>query len=51
MADYKKMYHTLFNKLTDVIEELQEVQQKTEEMFIESEEQIADLNIAQKKAL
>ena len=30
--DYKKMYYTLFNKLTDIIYELQIVQRKTEEM-------------------
>ncbi|MEG1384987.1 MAG: hypothetical protein RSD08_06770 [Oscillospiraceae bacterium] len=40
MADYKKMYHTLFNKITDIIDELQVVQQQTEEMFIAQEEQI-----------
>ncbi len=32
MDDYKKMYYTLFNKLTDIIYELQIVQRKTEEM-------------------
>ncbi len=44
MADYKKMYYTLFNKITDVIAELQGVQQQTEEMFISQEEQIIKLN-------
>jgi len=38
MPDYKKMYTTLFNKITDVIEQLQEVQRETEEMYIESPE-------------
>lgn len=32
MDDYKKMYYTLFNKLTDIIYELQMVQRQAEEM-------------------
>jgi len=32
MDDYKKMYYTLFNKITDIIYELQMVQRKTEAM-------------------
>lgn len=36
MADYKKMYGVLFNKITNVIEELQQVQSETEEMYIQS---------------
>lgn len=38
LADYKKMYTTLFNKITDVIEELQEVQKETEDLYIDSPE-------------
>jgi hypothetical protein len=38
MADYKQMYAKLFNKVTDVIEELQEVQRQAENMYIESYE-------------
>ena len=34
MADYKTMYFELFNKITDVIEELKSVQQRTEEIYI-----------------
>ncbi len=34
MADYKSMYFELFNKICDIIEELEEVQRKTEEMYI-----------------
>ncbi|MFI3312243.1 MAG: hypothetical protein R3Y62_00010 [Eubacteriales bacterium] len=34
MPDYQKMYTTLFNQITSVIEELQEIQQKTEEMYV-----------------
>lgn len=37
MPDYQKMYTTLFNKITDLIEELQKVQQLTEEMYMEDE--------------
>ena len=40
MADYKKMHFSLFNKITDVIEELQEIQQKTEEIFIGTDESL-----------
>lgn len=32
------MYNKLFNKITDVIYELQEIQQLTEEMYISSDE-------------
>ncbi len=38
MADYKKMYFRLFNKITDIIEELQTIQQETEEIYIETAE-------------
>ena len=38
MADYKKMYFTLFNKISDVMEELKEVQQITEEIYIKTYE-------------
>lgn len=34
MADYKSMYFQLFNKITDIVEELKEVQKKTEEMYM-----------------
>ena len=36
MPDYEQMYYKLFNKITDVIEELKEVQANTEEIYIES---------------
>lgn len=36
MPDYQKMYHTLFNEITDIIEQLQSVQIKTEELYINS---------------
>jgi hypothetical protein len=38
MTDYKEMYFLLFNKITDTIESLQEIQQQAEEMYIEQEE-------------
>lgn len=36
--DYKTMYLTLFNKVTEVIEELKKVQAQTEEMYINAQE-------------
>ena len=38
MNEYEEMYKTLFNKITDVIEELKEVQKQTEEMYINAED-------------
>lgn len=37
MSDYEKMYSVLFNKITDIVEELKEVQQLTEEMFMKQD--------------
>ena len=34
MQDYKDMYYLLFNKITDITNELQEVQRLAEEIFI-----------------
>lgn len=34
MPDYKKLYYELFNKVTDVIEELKQIQCKMEEMYV-----------------
>ena len=42
MPDYKRLYKKVFNKVTDVIEELQQLQLDTEELYIkmcEEEEQ------------
>ena len=36
MEDYKKMYYELFNKVTDVIENLKQIQTEAEETFIAS---------------
>ncbi len=48
MDDYKEMYYTLFNKMTDIINEIKEVQQKTEEMFI-SQNHNPDLKLVIRK--
>ena len=40
MPDYKEMYFTLFREVTKVIEQLQEIQQKTEEMYMAEEEKL-----------
>lgn len=34
MTDYKSLYFELFNKLTDVIEELKDIQVKMEEKYL-----------------
>ncbi len=36
--EYKKMYYTLFNKISNIVKELEEAQKETEEMFISIEE-------------
>ena len=38
MADYRKMYDSLFNDVTDAISLLQRAQQKTEELFISGDD-------------
>ena len=35
MADYKELYFELFNKVTDIIEELKKIQCEMEEKCIE----------------
>ena len=40
MEDYKKMYYELFNKITDIIENLKQIQSEAEETFITSTEDI-----------
>lgn len=32
--DYKTLYYELFNKITDVIEELKQIQSQMEDMYI-----------------
>lgn len=38
MPNYKEMYYMLFNKITKVIEQLKTIQQKTEELYINSDD-------------
>ena len=38
MPDYKKLYFELFNKVSDIIEELKKVQIEAEEMFLEEDD-------------
>ena len=38
MDPYQQMYYTLYNKLTELISEMQEAQQLTEEIFLMHEE-------------
>ncbi len=38
MPDYEKMYFELFNGVTDIIEELKKLQQRTEKLYIEEGE-------------
>lgn len=40
MPDYQKMYHSLFNDVTDAVSKLQQAQQKTEEMYMDSKETV-----------
>ena len=40
MPDYQKMYHSLFNDVTDAISKLQQAQQKTEELYMDSKETV-----------
>ena len=37
MADYKELYYLLFNKITDIVEDLQQIQRIAEEKYIESD--------------
>lgn len=41
MPNYNEMHYKLFNKITDVITELQEVQKLTEEMYISNDNSVA----------
>jgi len=38
MADYKQLYYMLFNKLTDLSDEILKIQQLAEELYMESKE-------------
>ena len=45
MPDYQGMYKTLFNQITSTIEQLKLVQQRTEEMYIKSDETFVKMQI------
>ncbi len=47
MADYRKMYDSLFNDVTDAISLLQRAQQKTEEIFMSGDDGVI-LDLPQK---
>ena len=47
MPDYKKMYCSLFNDVTQVIRQLQAAQQKTEELYMHTDE--TPVNILRKE--
>ena len=49
MANYRKLYYLLFNKLTDIIAELQTVQQEAEELYINGDEAPIELYRAEDK--
>lgn len=34
MSEYKELYFKLFNNITDIIEQLQQIQKDAEELFI-----------------
>lgn len=38
MIDYQKLYHILFNGITDTIEQLQQLQQQAEELYLSFED-------------
>ena len=35
MTDYKQMYYKLFNKLTDIAEEIKQIQSEAEDLFLD----------------
>lgn len=44
MDEYKSMYFAMFNKITDIIEELKKLQQDMEEKYISMPEEQQDEN-------
>ena len=54
MPDYKGMYYILFNKITDTVNQLTQVQQEVEEMYINCQSNniqiINDNKISNKKS-
>ncbi|MEG0272160.1 MAG: hypothetical protein RR639_03390 [Hydrogenoanaerobacterium sp.] len=44
MPDYQKLYTLLFNNITDIIGELQTIQQQAEDYYINEENEIKKTN-------
>lgn len=40
MPDYQKMYHLLFNEITDTIERLERIQQDCEELYTAADDAV-----------
>jgi len=51
MDSYSEMYCRLFNKITDVIHELEKVQRETEELFLSEEKKRQIVPIKSKESL
>lgn len=49
MNNYKEMYFTLFNKITDVIRELESIQSESEEAFLSQDPEQNILQIHRKE--
>ncbi len=43
MVDYEKMYFELFDKLTDILLDIQKIQQSVEEIYIEDESKLTTI--------
>lgn len=43
MANYKEMYKLLFNEITDTINRLEQIQQKVEELYLETPDTLVAL--------
>ena len=39
MTDYKQLYFKLFNKLTDISEEIKQIQAEAEELFLDADDE------------
>ncbi len=39
MTDYKQLYFKLFNKLTDIAEEIKQIQADAEDLFLEIDDE------------
>lgn len=42
MENYSKMYYYLFNRITDLIEQMKVIQQEAEEMYLSRDIQLSD---------